>query len=107
MAVDQDISPRHTTLIRTTEAEKSTHIDRPDFTKHVDTLGFTTGPTTTRYGKTEKPSTAGDVTIRQTTEMERSSTVGLMMDHTSDQYKVIIITIIIITVVLHIKSTCS
>ena len=144
MAIDQDTSPRQTTFTvpglstehishestverSSTEAEKSTHTDTPDFTTHVDTLGvtthvdtlgvtthvdtlgvtthvdtlgFTTGPTTTPQlftiifdgaaSKTKKPSTAGDVTTRQTTEMERSSTVGLMMDQTSDQYKFIV-----------------
>ena len=91
MAIDQDTSPRQTTLRRTTEVETSKHLDTPD---------ITTGPTTTRHGKTEKPSTAGDATTRQTTERERSSTVGLMIGQTSDQYK--FIEIIVITLLLHI-----
>ena len=74
----------------------TTHVDTLGVTTHVDTLGFTTGPTTARQlftiifdgaaSKTKTPSTAGDVTTQQTTQMESSSTVGHTMDQTSDQY---------------------
>ena len=104
MAIEQDTSPGETTV--TTPAAITEHMStdstverstrEAETSTYVEDLVFTTESTTTGHTFTVlyddvMTSTANDATLRRTTETETSSKDGRVLDHTSDQYKGIVL----------------